>query len=445
MGQTAGVPGNENGGDGGGILGGAAQQARFVALATVGIAKHVGGQDDGDELIAGGGVEEQTRADGRGDEAETAAHMTQQQAGQTLNVATRHHRTAETHGADDEPDGVEHPRHAARRHQFVERSVAGRHLGRTETGDEQPAHDVPIADGREQVRLQDQGQQPCHDRRGEERDERGHLTPDEHARQDGHQEGPERDVEGGVEAVGVLADVQLGARGGAQTCDEEDEERERDAGHGGDQHVADMAEEVGARGRGGQNGRVAERRHLVAEVGTRDDGAGHPRLRHSEGVADAQQRHADGGNRRPRTAGQHADQRTDDAGGDEEELGRHELHTVVDERGHYPTHHPRARHHADEQQHDDGHTDAADGLLQAFLKNRPRHSVAQHGDADAEGRGHEERNLAATRQGVAAKQTDDHSQHSDEHHQRNGGDEGMGNPLRCVGCVCVQGGVRICG
>ena len=60
LGHAAGVPGNEHGGHGDGILGGAAQEAALVAASAVDVLKHVAGEDDGDVLVGGGYVEEET-------------------------------------------------------------------------------------------------------------------------------------------------------------------------------------------------------------------------------------------------------------------------------------------------------------------------------------------------------------------------------------------------
>jgi len=58
-----------------------------------------------------------------------------------------------------------------------------------------------------------------------------------------------------------------------------------------------MGKEVSACHRRGQVGGVGEGRHLVAEVGSRYDGAGNHRLTETEGRAYAQQCHTYGGYR----------------------------------------------------------------------------------------------------------------------------------------------------
>ena len=100
-----------------------------------------------------------------------------------------------------------------------------------------------------------------------------------------------------------------------QAQDGENDQRDGDRRHRGDQHVADMREERRAADGGGHHRRVAQRRDLVAEIGPGDDGAGDEAFAESFRLADAQQGDADRRDRGPRTANHHGDQRADDAGG----------------------------------------------------------------------------------------------------------------------------------
>ena len=88
----------------------------------------------------------------------------------------------------------------------------------------------------------------------------------------------------------------------AQPCDEEDCDGDEEGGHRSVHHIADVDEEVRACGRRGKDGCIAQGRHLIAEVGTGDDGTCRPGLRDSKCMADTQQGDADGGNGGPRTA-----------------------------------------------------------------------------------------------------------------------------------------------
>ncbi len=60
--HAARVPRHKDAGDGGGVLAGATQQPRLVALLLIDILKHVGRQHDADELVARGDIQEQSRA-----------------------------------------------------------------------------------------------------------------------------------------------------------------------------------------------------------------------------------------------------------------------------------------------------------------------------------------------------------------------------------------------
>ncbi len=135
--HTAGVPRHQYAGHGGRVFSRATQQTRFVALSLIDILKHVGSQDDTNELVARGDVEEEACAGRRCHQPHTAAHPTDYHAGDTLNHSTGYHDCTETHGAEDEPDGIEHSRHAARRYQLVQLVIARVNRCRTIEGDGQ--------------------------------------------------------------------------------------------------------------------------------------------------------------------------------------------------------------------------------------------------------------------------------------------------------------------
>ena len=104
--HAAGIPRNEDGGDSGNILGGTAKQSGLVALLTIGFAIHVGCEDNRNELIACGEVEEKSCADRGGNKAETSAGKADDHIGDALYHATCHHGRTEAHGTENEPDGV---------------------------------------------------------------------------------------------------------------------------------------------------------------------------------------------------------------------------------------------------------------------------------------------------------------------------------------------------
>lgn len=111
--HTAGVPGNEYGGNGGGILTGAAQQPQFVTLLLIGFAVHVACENDGNKLVAGGNVEEKSRKDGACHQTQTTVDETDDDARNALDHPAGQHDCTKTHGADDKPDGVEHSCHSS--------------------------------------------------------------------------------------------------------------------------------------------------------------------------------------------------------------------------------------------------------------------------------------------------------------------------------------------
>lgn len=120
LGHTACVPRDEHGCDRCRVFCGSAQEARFETLAAVCLFIHVGSQDNGYELVACGEIEEETRADGGGHETEAAVCHADDDLGDADNHTTGYHRRTEEHGAENEPDGVEHSCHSTRGDEFVE-------------------------------------------------------------------------------------------------------------------------------------------------------------------------------------------------------------------------------------------------------------------------------------------------------------------------------------
>ncbi len=112
-----------------------------------------------------------------------------------------------------------------------------------------------------------------------------------------------------------------------------------------------MVEEIGAGDGGGEVGGVRQRRYLVAEERTRDDGTSGPVHRHLEARADAHKGEPDRSDRAPGRAERDRDDRTHDHGGGQEDLRREGLEPVVDQSGHGAGGDPDADDHPDDDQH----------------------------------------------------------------------------------------------
>ena len=208
--------------------------------------------------------------------------------------------------------------------------------------------------------------------------------------------------------------------GERQPGDGEGRQRDEHRRHGRVEHVADVGEDVDANGRRGQHRGIGQQRELVTEVGARDDGAGHPPFGEPHGLPDAHQRHADRGDRRPRTAGHQRHDGADGARGNEEKRRMEDLQAIIDQRGDHPRDHPRAGDGADQQQDEDGRSRGADVFDDRLLEHRPAAAVQPDREHHADRRGREQRNLAAAVDGPAPEGADHHVEQQGQHHQRNG-------------------------
>ena len=186
-----------------------------------------------------------------------------------------------------------------------------------------------------------------------------------------------------------------------------------------------MRKQVDTSSRRCQDGGIAQRRHLIAEIGTRNDGTRRPRFRYAQRMTDTQQRHANGGNSSPRRTRQQRDKGTDNARRHQEELRRHNLHTIIYQRRHDAANHPRTRQHTHAQQYQQRHTHATQRLRNLLLEPGPRHPIDSHRQTNAHRHTHQQGYLAATGQRVAAEQHDNHAQESYQHHHRNDGHQRM--------------------
>ena len=194
--------------------------------------------------------------------------------------------------------------------------------------------------------------------------EGGHAAPDQHQHERRRQQevGPDDEAlleggEDGVEVAGLLGDR-------AHPADDREADKGQDeAGDGGPHHVANVDEQLGPRHRRGQVGGVAERRHLVAEVGPGDDGSGGEAEVQVLGGGHPDEGDADGRGGRPRRAGGDGDEGADDAGGRVEDRRAEDLEAVVDHGGNDPGEDPGAderTHHQQDEHRPHRERDAAD-------------------------------------------------------------------------------------
>ena len=196
--------------------------------------------------------------------------------------------------------------------------------------------------------------------------------------------------------MGILLDVQRLGSTVSESGDKENEQCDADGGHGSVNHVSDVLEDVNTRWRWRQDGRIAQRRHLVAEVSARDDGTCRPCLTDAQSLTDTQQRDADGGNGCPWTARQQGDQCADQAGTQQEKFWRQDLHAIVNQRGNNTADHPWTREHSHRQQDQQGDEDATHGLGHLLFKRFPRHMIKCGGDQYADGHAQYQGDLAST-------------------------------------------------
>ena len=199
--HAARVPRHQHGADRGRILDRAAQQPRFEPPLRIKFPEKAPRKDDRDILVGGAEVEEDARADGRGHGRKGTAHETQENGGQRPQHPAAGHHAAEAHGADDEPYGIEHARHAARSNQLVQLRASGRDRRRAEAAHQhalEPRHEIQPSDSghlRHQFGLRQQHGYAGENRGAEERHDGREFAHDQHARRHGHRQQPGRDAE----------------------------------------------------------------------------------------------------------------------------------------------------------------------------------------------------------------------------------------------------------
>jgi hypothetical protein len=135
-----------------------------------------------------------------------------------------------------------------------------------------------------------------------------------------------------------------------QSQDREDDERDHDGRDRRKEHVPDVCEQGDLVHGRGHHRRIRQRGNLIAEVGAGNDGTGDHPVGEALRPADAEERDADGRDRRPGTPGHHRNHGADDAGRQEEDFGTDDLDAVVDEGRDHAAHRPGAGDTADEEE-----------------------------------------------------------------------------------------------
>ena len=258
MGHAAGVPRYEHRGDGHRVFYGAAEQSAFEPAVVIQFLKQVAGENNRQVLVGSTGVEEETRCDSRADGTLGFVDKPHEEVGNAANHLAGRHHSAETHGADDEPDGIHHAPHTSGGYQCIDFGLSGRQRGAPEYRGHQgleaggKVERIARDDLQQNVRLENQDADGGDDRRDEERDNRGELGQYEYPGDEGYHQQPGRQVELLSQRLGK--ECTLGAVGmahgksGYGKDDEGDDHRR----HGSNQHVAYVGEEFGPRGRRGE-------------------------------------------------------------------------------------------------------------------------------------------------------------------------------------------------
>ena len=306
--------------------------------------------------------------------------------------ACRCHGAAKAHGADDEPDGRHHAAHASCGHQVGEHSAVGVDGGAAIEAYHRCLKQRRV-DVAEHTFLKHQSCNHRHESREEEGYNGRRATCNEHTREHRHEQQPRRDVEASVEGACERLYVLASAGVVEQTGDGEENERDDHRRHGCDEHVTNVLEQRHAKAARGKSGGLAQRRDLVAKVGSADNGSCHPSVAKALRPSNAHESYAYGRNGCPRRAGHDAHQGTDGTGGGKEDVGVYGLHAIIDQRGHHAAHHPCAAESANEQQYDQCARHARHILRYGFLEARPWHVEVAHANEHTQRRHREERYL----------------------------------------------------
>ena len=289
---------------------------------------------------------------------------------------------------------------------------------------------------RDNVRLGEEHHHSGDESREEQHDGGRHPKRDEYACGYRHKEKPRIDIEDALQPFGKLGRLHAALLGMHQTCHKENNQCYGERRHGSDEHVADVLEQRHLAHRRGQHRGVGEGRNLVAEIGSRDDGARRPAHAVAVRRADTHEGDADGGDGGPRAARHQRHQGADEAGDEEEHRRRDHLHAVVYHCRNHTAQHPAARHGADEEQNQYGAADGAHIVRDGVVDVLPRHLVEYHPHGHRHRRRHEQRRLARPVEGVRAELPDDKHLQRHQHRQRHKGNEPRdiaGSSIVCIG------------
>ena len=187
------------------------------------------------------------------------------------------HDGAEGQRRHDEPDGVQHLRHASAREQGVDGGLSG---PRYEAGRKRQPDAFENADRRGQVEISDEGYRhmgiedrrddAAQQRAGEDRDERRKAQDRKGEDRDERKEGPERNIE----MLRQIFHRMAGFAGNRMTEPREEQGGQHEGGNGSPERFPDQLEQIGAGDRGREVERVRQGRRPVAEKGAGDDRAG---------------------------------------------------------------------------------------------------------------------------------------------------------------------------
>lgn len=123
--HTACIPGYQWRSDCNRIFRRAAQQFAFITVCTIDVFKHITRQDNGYILICCSKIQEQARCNCGRHHSYPLFRKTYKYRSDTAEHSSGCHRPSETHGADNQPDGIHHTRHSASGYQFVYFRITG--------------------------------------------------------------------------------------------------------------------------------------------------------------------------------------------------------------------------------------------------------------------------------------------------------------------------------
>ena len=423
---AAGVPGHQYRGHGSGVLHGAGQDLWCQPTLGELTAEHPRGKDVGYVLVTGDHVQADPAGVDRRDQRPASPGARHDRQQQTLQEAGVLHDRGERECPQYQPDRGQKARHPAAREQLVDRfdtGVAdepGRHrlIDGLDRGRDRPEARV-VHEGLDGVPLRERRQDACEQRRPQDGKERGELQDREDHQQQQRQQVPERDVERLRQRLTSRIRADRGVRVCVQTEEEEDDQADTEGRTRSPEHVAHMlthaqptADELGD-----QDGRLRERRHLVAEVGAADDRSGGDGVVEAHHVGHPDEGDTEGADRGPGAPGHHPHQGTDDGRREVEPRRADQPDPVVDDGRDGPGHVPGADQRADRQQDEDrsdGRGDSTDGRVRDASDGVPVLEGHQAGERRTE----EQRHLERAVGGVDPEQDNGQSQQPDQHDNR---------------------------